>query len=173
VGQGLLITEASRSHSDTPHSVELLWTNDQPDAETSTWQHRTHKRQTSMAPTGFEPAIPASVRPQTHVFKMRGHWDRLPLNTHNVNLPPKGQTLSGTEQKSCVRNLNYFTLFSIMMALYTWAETHCSKTLLVSRCRQRLPLVLHIYITTVKSHLKIHTQLCLYSNCPFICRSWG
>jgi len=30
VGQGLLITEDSRSHSDTPHSVGLLWTSDQP-----------------------------------------------------------------------------------------------------------------------------------------------
>jgi len=36
VGQGLLIIEASRSHSDVPYSVGLLWTNDQPDAETST-----------------------------------------------------------------------------------------------------------------------------------------
>jgi hypothetical protein len=36
VDQVLLITEASRSHSDTPHSVELLWTSDQPDAEIST-----------------------------------------------------------------------------------------------------------------------------------------
>jgi hypothetical protein len=36
VGQGLLVIEASRSHPDTPHSVELLWTSDQPDAETST-----------------------------------------------------------------------------------------------------------------------------------------
>ena len=36
VGQGLLIIEASRSHSDTPHSVRLLWMSDQPDAETST-----------------------------------------------------------------------------------------------------------------------------------------
>jgi len=30
VGQGLLIMEASLSHSDTPHSVGLLWTRDQP-----------------------------------------------------------------------------------------------------------------------------------------------
>ena len=36
LGQGLLIIEASRSHSDTPHSVGLLWTSDQPDKETST-----------------------------------------------------------------------------------------------------------------------------------------
>jgi hypothetical protein len=35
-GLGLLIYEASRSHSGTPHSVGLLWTSDQPDAETST-----------------------------------------------------------------------------------------------------------------------------------------
>ena len=32
------VIEASRSHSDTPHSVGLLWTSDQLDAETSTWQ---------------------------------------------------------------------------------------------------------------------------------------
>jgi hypothetical protein len=36
VGQGLLIVEASRSHSDTPHPVGLLWTSDQSVAETST-----------------------------------------------------------------------------------------------------------------------------------------
>jgi hypothetical protein len=32
----IIITEASRSHSHTPQSVELLWTGDQPKAETST-----------------------------------------------------------------------------------------------------------------------------------------
>jgi hypothetical protein len=41
LGQGRLIIEASRSHSYPPHSVGLLWTSDQPDAETSTWQHTT------------------------------------------------------------------------------------------------------------------------------------
>jgi hypothetical protein len=44
VGKGLLIVEASRSHSDTSHSVGLLWTSDQPDAQTSTWQHTTLTR---------------------------------------------------------------------------------------------------------------------------------
>ena len=34
--QGLLIVEASRSYSDTPHSVGLLWTSNQPGTETST-----------------------------------------------------------------------------------------------------------------------------------------
>jgi hypothetical protein len=36
VDQGLLIMEASRSHSDTPHSVGLHGTSDQLDEETST-----------------------------------------------------------------------------------------------------------------------------------------
>ena len=44
VGQGLLSIETSRSHSDAPHSVGLLWTSDQPVAETSTWQHTTLTR---------------------------------------------------------------------------------------------------------------------------------
>ena len=30
--------------------------------------HNIHKRQTSMPPAGFEPAIPASKRPQTHAL---------------------------------------------------------------------------------------------------------
>ena len=36
-----LIFEASRSHSDTWHSVGLLWTIDKPNAQTSTWKHTT------------------------------------------------------------------------------------------------------------------------------------
>jgi hypothetical protein len=35
-GLSLLIIEDSRSHSDTPHSVRILWKSDQPDAENST-----------------------------------------------------------------------------------------------------------------------------------------
>jgi len=50
VGQGLLIIEDSWSHSDTPHSVGLLWTSDQPDAETSTSQHTTLKRERHLCP---------------------------------------------------------------------------------------------------------------------------
>ena len=64
VGQGLLMVETSRSHSDTPHSVGLLRTSDQPDLTT----HNTHKRQTFLPPAGFEPTIPAKERPQTHAL---------------------------------------------------------------------------------------------------------
>jgi hypothetical protein len=36
VGQDLLIIETSRTHSDTPHSVGILWMGDRLDTETST-----------------------------------------------------------------------------------------------------------------------------------------
>jgi len=42
---------ASRSHSlDTPQTVGLLWTSDQPNAETSTWQHTTLTRDKQPCP---------------------------------------------------------------------------------------------------------------------------
>jgi hypothetical protein len=41
VGQDLLTDENSRSHLDTPHLVESLWTGDQPVTETSTSQNAT------------------------------------------------------------------------------------------------------------------------------------
>jgi hypothetical protein len=52
VGQGLLIIEDAWSHSDTPQTLELLWTSDQTEAETSNWQgtalirerHSCHRR---------------------------------------------------------------------------------------------------------------------------------
>ena len=62
MGQGILIIEASRLHSDTPRSVGLLWTGDRSVAETSTLQHTT---QTCMPPAGFEHTIPAGELSQT------------------------------------------------------------------------------------------------------------
>jgi len=43
-GQVLFIVQISRSHSDAPHSVRLLWTSDQPIADTSTCKHTTITR---------------------------------------------------------------------------------------------------------------------------------
>ena len=39
-----LLIKTLQKNSDTPHSVGLLWTSAQPDAETSTWQHTTLTR---------------------------------------------------------------------------------------------------------------------------------
>jgi len=41
VDQVLFISEASLSHSDTLHTIGLLWMNDKPDAQTSTRQQTT------------------------------------------------------------------------------------------------------------------------------------
>jgi hypothetical protein len=65
---GLVTVEVSRSYSDKPRSVGLLWTSDRPVAETSTWQYTTLTRETYMPPAEFEPAIPASERQQTHTL---------------------------------------------------------------------------------------------------------
>jgi hypothetical protein len=53
------------THLDTPQSVGLLWTSDQPDAETSAWQHTTLTRQTSMTLAEFKSIISANERIQT------------------------------------------------------------------------------------------------------------
>jgi len=88
-----LSDNTSLSHSDTPHSVGLLWTSDRPVTETSTWQyvtitfrhttlgrtpldkwsashrdlylttHNTHNRQTSIPQAEFEPATPSKRAP--------------------------------------------------------------------------------------------------------------
>jgi hypothetical protein len=62
VGHGLLIIEASRSHSDTPHSVGVLWTSDQPDAETSDYATFTKDRYASFRWDSNPQSQPANGR---------------------------------------------------------------------------------------------------------------
>jgi hypothetical protein len=75
VGQGLLIIEASRSHSDTPYSVGLLWKSDQPDARPGNTQH---SQETDIHASGGirtrNPSKRAAADPR---LGRRGHWDRL------------------------------------------------------------------------------------------------
>jgi hypothetical protein len=63
VGLRFLNVKASRSQSDTPHSVRLLWTSDQP-VNTQHSQEARHP----FPPVRFEPTIPATERPQTHAL---------------------------------------------------------------------------------------------------------
>ena len=63
VDQRLLIIEASWSHSDTLHSVGLLWTSDQPTPRPLS-DNTQHSQGTGIhALAEFEPSIPASERP--------------------------------------------------------------------------------------------------------------
>jgi hypothetical protein len=50
MGQGLLIIEASRSYSDTPHPIGHPQTSNQPDAKTSIWTHTTLARNRNPCP---------------------------------------------------------------------------------------------------------------------------
>ena len=75
VGQGLLIVEASRSHSDAPQSVRLLWTSDKPNPETFTWKRTTLTRD-MQAPDGIR-THNLSRRAAAHpCLRPRGHRHR-------------------------------------------------------------------------------------------------
>jgi hypothetical protein len=77
MGQVPLIMEASRSHSDTPHSVGLLWASDRPD-----------NTQTSIPPAGFKPTMPASERPQTHASDSAATGNAVEMTYDNSDAIP-------------------------------------------------------------------------------------
>jgi hypothetical protein len=65
VGQGLLIVEALRSHSDTPTLGRIPLDESQKPLPGNTQ----HSQETVVhAPEGFEPAVPLSERPQTNAL---------------------------------------------------------------------------------------------------------
>jgi len=68
VGQGFLVIETPRSHSDVPHSIGLLWTSYQTDVENSTWQHTTITRHKHPPPPsgGIRTRNPSKRTAQTH-----------------------------------------------------------------------------------------------------------
>jgi hypothetical protein len=66
LGQGVLIIQASRSDSNTLHSVGLLWTSDQPDADVC--RTTKHSQQTSMSPGWIRTHSPSERAAATHVL---------------------------------------------------------------------------------------------------------
>ena len=65
----LRVLDHTQRRTDAPQLVELPWTSDETDAETSTDNtHSTHKKQTSMPPMEFEPTIPAIERTQIYAL---------------------------------------------------------------------------------------------------------
>ena len=70
--RGLYIT-----YNDASQSVALLWTSDQPVAETSNFTtHNTHNRQTSMFPGGIRTHNPSKRAAADPRLRPRGYWDR-------------------------------------------------------------------------------------------------
>jgi len=88
LGQGHHIIEASQSHSDTPHSVRLLWTSDQPDAQTSTCQH---SQETDIhVPNGIRTRNPSKRAAADPRRRLKLHWSQDRHDTAN-------QHMSGTQ----------------------------------------------------------------------------
>jgi len=81
VGQGLLIIEASRPHTDTPHSVGLLWTSDRPDVETSARQYLQEAGIDS--PRGIRTGNPIKRVGAGPHLRPHGHWNLRGLETVN------------------------------------------------------------------------------------------
>ena len=62
-------------HNDAPQSTRLLWTSDQPVAETSTWQHTKLTTDEHLCPPPeFEHTIPAGQRPHIHALDRTATW---------------------------------------------------------------------------------------------------
>jgi hypothetical protein len=74
LGQGLLITEASRLHSFTHSTLGKTpldeWSARRRDIYLKT--HNTYNRHPSISPAGFEPSVPASDRLETHALVRAG-----------------------------------------------------------------------------------------------------
>jgi hypothetical protein len=118
VSRGFLIT-----HDDAPQSVGLPWTSDQLVAETSTWQHNTHNRQTSMAPVGFEAAIAVRARalgPAIYIYIYMYNFFLLSANFPNspvsqpsrwlhITLPLVSFYLSKRENILQCKNMTHYT----------------------------------------------------------------
>jgi len=78
-GYGLLIHDVSSLHTTTHQSVGVLWTRNQLNAETSTWQHSTNeRRQTDIHASGAIRTHNLSRRAAADIrLRPRGHWDQL------------------------------------------------------------------------------------------------
>jgi len=77
MGQGLLIIEASWLRADNPPLIGLLWTNEKPDAETSTWQHATHTTERDIhAPCRIRTHNPNKRAATDSRLRQHGHWNR-------------------------------------------------------------------------------------------------
>jgi hypothetical protein len=74
VGNGLLLVEASRSHSHTPHSVGILWTSDHRVAETSTLQQATLTTDIH-TPDGIRNLNPSKRAAANPRLSPRGLWE--------------------------------------------------------------------------------------------------
>jgi hypothetical protein len=86
VGQNLLIIGASQPHSDTPQSIGLPSTSDQPDAETSTRQQITLTSDSYPWPRRYSNPQSQQASGRKPTLWHGSHWDRLNIVYISVKL---------------------------------------------------------------------------------------
>jgi hypothetical protein len=160
VGQGLLIIEALRSHSDTPYSVGHIWTSDQLDAETFTC--------TTHAPGGIRTRNPSKRVAADPRLRPRGHWPmfnykapslfllyrRLALQIYYCNhrcfrlfVSRYRQILSPLTLSDIISNIRTVAMF-IIFGLQTIFHTKCVDVLF-SYLRNKFPILAAICLLII------------------------
>ena len=89
----------------TPLSVRLLWTSDQPDAETSTWQKTTLARDIH-APGRIRTRNPSKRVAAYQQHRQRGHRNRQLQNTH-IKITFQSYNQLNQDQQIGTSNLKY------------------------------------------------------------------
>ena len=101
VSQGL-ITEASRPQSEPRHSIGILCTSGQPDAETYLTTRTTSRDENPCSRLDSNPQS-QQASSQTHAFRRRGYWDRFNcLFTEIIKLTWQNYTLNCYDGRVCV-----------------------------------------------------------------------
>jgi len=113
VGQSVLITEASRSHSGIPHSVGLLWTSDQPHVQTIFMHNTQHSQETDIHASGgfrtHDPSTCPAADPRCRPIGYQGRPSDRVLARNTPHLPH-------------VHGYNYIRKFDSLTAWKTYAQ---------------------------------------------------
>jgi len=108
----------------TSHSEVLLSTCVRVVAETATWQHTTFTTETSMPLAGFEPTIPASKLPQTHVLDRATTGTALILLLNHFNVVSFEPTNSCKQHLYCVWRIRWSSSL-YQSVVWQVANVHC------------------------------------------------
>jgi len=138
VGLGFLIVEVSKSHSDAPHPVGLLWTCDWPLTENSTRQHTTLTR-------GRHPYPRRDLNPQFQ--KAGGHRQT----------PPAARPMGSASSFNTVQNKKLIILWTEMRNIHLVTvclanSKHLCSTLLHNGLRRYSTYELRVFNNSSASH---------------------
>jgi hypothetical protein len=129
-----LLYEVPWSHPDTPQSVGLLWTSDQPVAETSTSQHTTltRERQPCLRPDSNPQSQQASRRkPTSEAERQLGSNAAACSFVKKIRLYVSLTNENGTKEQ---RHVNKWVTINIVCVLWTKSINGQAMSLRLSAC---------------------------------------